>query len=67
MVADQEEFHREKDRECMENEEEGEFRWEGWDWESDVGASNLCLTCGVPEWQSNRDVDWARGAFEPRE
>ena len=36
MAADQEEFHRENDRDCVEKEEDGQFRWEEWDWESRV-------------------------------
>ena len=29
MAADQEEYHRERDRDCMEKEEDGQFKWEG--------------------------------------
>ena len=69
MAADQEQFHREKDLECLEKEEDGQARWEDWEWESDVGVWNLCLACGVPQFEWSQDVDGfgsARDAFEPR-
>ena len=36
LAADQGEFHRENDRDCVETEEGGQFRWEEWEWESTV-------------------------------
>ena len=60
VAADQEEFHRDRDRDCMEKEEDGQFRWEELEWEStctDFGASNLCLTCGVPGFELSQGVE----------
>ena len=56
----------------MEKEEDGQFKWEEWEWESsctDIGASNLFLECGVPGFEGSQGVDEfgsARNAFEPR-
>ena len=36
MAADQAEIHRDRCRDCVEKEEDGQFQWEEWDWESMV-------------------------------
>ena len=36
MAADQAEIHRDRSRDCVEKEEDGQFRWEKWEWESTV-------------------------------
>ena len=37
MSADQSEIHRERGRDCVEKEEDGQFLWGEWEWESTVG------------------------------
>ena len=41
MAADQADIQRDRSQDDVEKEEDGQFRWEEWDWESMVGEAGL--------------------------
>ena len=64
MAADQAKIHRDRSQDDVENEEDGQFRWEEWDWESTVDGAGLAHEAFEPR-ESNvfrrRDDDQDEG------